>query len=60
MAQNGLTVKGTASEYCKSIAHDAVRGISDEGPSHWWFNLAYYYQAIPNDIEIIGEYLDSC
>lgn len=48
--QNGLRDEGDAPTMCKRMAEDAIKGADVHhygGPSHWYYNYQYYYEAIP-------------
>ena len=60
MIQNGLALLGDASDECKSIAHQSIKGLGEIGPSHFYYYYQYYFEAIPKNAKIIAirsEYL---
>ena len=55
--QNGLQDEGDAPNMCKRMAEDAIKGAEAHhygGPSHWYYNYQYYYEAIPSDSKVIA------
>ena len=55
--QNGLRDEGDAPTMCKRMAEDAIKGTRPYlygGPSHWYYNYQYYYEAIPSDSKVIA------
>ncbi|KAL7449054.1 hypothetical protein ACHAWC_001154 [Mediolabrus comicus] len=54
--QNGLRDEGDAPTMCKRMAEDAIKGTRPRygGPSHWYYNYQYYYEAIPSDSKVIA------
>ena len=56
VVQNGLRDEGDAPKMCKKLALDALQGVDASeygGPSHWYYNYQYYYEAIPSDSKVI-------
>lgn len=53
MTQNGLAADGNASEECKTIAEQAIRGTGEISPIHFYYNYQYYFEALPTNSRII-------
>ncbi|KAL3793687.1 hypothetical protein HJC23_010259 [Cyclotella cryptica] len=60
MIQNGLDLLGDASVDCKIMADQSIKGLGETGPTHFYYNYQYYFEAIPKNAKIIAirsEYL---
>lgn len=55
LVKNGLTKHGQASNRCKRIAKNSLKGTLPHhmGPSHFEYNYQYYYEALPQDKNIL-------
>jgi hypothetical protein len=53
MAQNGLSVDGNASDECKTIAAQAISGLGEIAPMHFFYNYQYYFEALPENSQIL-------
>ena len=54
--KNGLSEQGEASKSCKRLANGSLKGSllhHPPGPSHWYYNYQYYYEAVPKDAPIL-------
>lgn len=57
LVQNGLRDEGDATKMCKFLALNAIQGTDTRafgGPSHWYFNYQFYYEAIPRESKVIA------
>lgn len=54
MIQNGLAVDGSASEHCKTIAKEAIRGTGELAPIHMYYNYQYYLEALLQNSRILA------
>jgi hypothetical protein len=53
MAQNGLSDRGNATDHCKTLARNGIKGQEWISPSHFYYNYQYYSESIPKNSPII-------